>query len=161
MFSVFKRFTKSKQSKEVKQIPVQTIDLSEDVEVSHQRQSQTSTYKKQNYSLGAIRKSIFKKPQAYIDLSDDEDHLTNFSPNQILSSTILKPTDKRRSLNMQFDQSRKSETSVLPDIKPINSLQEKQANLRACQPDAIDSIVRKFNESREYKDRAISEEIQK
>lgn len=157
IFSVF-NFNKKKQPK---QQPVQTIDLSEEADENLQ-QSQA----KASYSHN--RKSDFKKPQAYIDLSDDDDvQLTSFSQNQILSSTVLKSNDRRKSMQppatvkeTSINQSRRSISSI-PEIKPINTLQEKQANIRACDPDVINSIVRKFHESREFKDRAILEEIRK
>jgi hypothetical protein len=150
---VFNRFSKPKEPKQ----PLQTIDLSEDTEENQQQSQATS-----RYALGAVRKDFFKKPQAYIDLSDDEDQIASFSQNQILSSTAFKSKDRNSiytsSVPSPINQTKRSETSVLPEIKPINSLQEKQSRIGACKSDAIESIVRKFNESREFKDRAILEE---
>lgn len=47
------------------------------------------------------------------------------------------------------------------EFKQVNSLKEKQSLNRACEPDVIDKVCKKFQESRQIREKTIVEEEKK
>jgi hypothetical protein len=130
--------------------PVATIDLSEESD---------STFQIPRTSSFSIRNQFSTK--AIIDISDDEtgdEQIGNFSNDRLLSSTMMKsPIDRQRAYNASFG---KNNATIL-GVKPINSLKEKQANISACDPLALDKIKNKFNINQEQRELTILEQQQR
>lgn len=138
-----------------------TIDLSAEENTENRRNLPNS-----KYVFRSTKARPDDKTRDIVDLSDDDDddddhgishHFSH--QNKFLSSTFLRsPTDKL----LNFGGARKNEIFQaeidVPKVTPINTLKEKQAQNKACDPDAIDKITKRFQESREEKDRSISEE---
>jgi len=145
--------------------PIETISLSDDEDddaatAAAVRRQQTQ----RNYSHHQrIGPGSSKPPINFVDLSDEDD--INFGPANILSSTHLSKTHDFKSPAGSLNSSRKANTSdasvtSCPDVKPINTLRERQQSKACMQENAIDSIVRKFQESKKQRDSLIkSEEI--
>jgi hypothetical protein len=126
--------------------PVTTIDLSDD-------RSDDDVYLSQMPLSNRKSDFMFKKPTAYVDLLDDDLDQVVFNRKSVLSSTIIsKPTRKENESNA-IDNS-----SVYEQISPINSLKEKQSLRKSLQEDAIQNIIKKFQNSRHLKDKQILEQ---
>jgi hypothetical protein len=126
-----------------------TIDLSDDNDVTNSRFSG-------NYSRGNRMST-----KAVIDLSDDEEtgdeQIGNFSNDRLLSSTMMKSyVGMQRQVNASF-----TNNNATLEVKPVNSLKEKQANISACDPYALDKINKKFNGNREQREITILEHQQR
>jgi hypothetical protein len=134
--------------------PIQTVDLSSD-------ETETSTGgavggESSNRYTRQYGSSVFefKKPSAFVDLSDDEDSdpFMNIAP---VTSTIAKKSESvsRTSSFRKND----STNSVVPDVKPVNSLAERQQSRNCLKHDVISSIVQKFQESQRKNDSQIND----
>lgn len=150
-FIAYKQFNHA--SLKCRDEPIQIVDLSSDETetypgaVARGEPSQTNRFPPQ------YRKSSFefKKPSAFIDLSDDEDS-DAFAKNAPLSSTI--------NLDKKSESLTRSRASIVPDVKPVNSLAEKQQSRNCLKDDAIASIVLRFEDSQRKNDSQINEVAQ-
>lgn len=120
--------------------------------VAREETSQTNRFPSQ------YRASVFefKKPSAFVDLSDDEDSdpFVTASP---VSSTINQ-NKKSTCLTMSSSfRKNDSTTSIVPEVKPVNSLAEKQQSRNCLKDDAIASIVLRFEDSQRKNDSQINE----
>lgn len=173
-FADLRRAMQRSNNAQTSRSPIATIDLSDENDFTN-----STRLSKNNFILSdEIRKHDLKiKSQLTIDLSDNDDNDVdaiddedfkgaNFSRREaIFSSTFVKPTPGRyASQNAKLNASTHKTSSddslkvLLPDVKPINTLKEKQAFNKACEPDAIEKICQKFQELRQVKDQNILEE---
>lgn len=104
----------------------------------------------------------FKKPNVFVDVSDDDDDdddlHTFIQRTSILSSTMRK--DKPASPTSSHSKSTTS-SMIIPNIKPINSLQERQNSKNCLKDNAIDEIIKKFKENKLRSNLQITQEILK
>lgn len=144
-----------KQSKQEPQ-QVATIDLSDDNDNAYKPASQKSSPTKE-FSFNSRKSDFsFKKPTAFVDLSDDETD-REFDRDQLFSSTqIVKSRDREQ--NSSGTKMTESKFSI-PTLPAVNTLKERQSLRSSLQDDAIQKIVDKFNQKREQKDRSITEEL--
>lgn len=177
----------SAKAKEVNRAPIATIDLSDEVDFSINNNNNIQSLKNSSLSKFILSDEIRKHDlmRSKIVLSDEDDdneddedfEEANFSRREtIFSSTFVKPTpghhqNKYTSHNAKLNYSSTNKASssssssggntltvLIPDVKPINTLKEKQAFNKACEPDAIEKICQKFKELRQVKDQNIHEE---
>lgn len=136
--------------------PIQTVDLSSDetetsaggAESSHQNR-----YPLQ-YRSNAFE---FKKPSAFVDLSDDEDSDPFISTAPVSSTIIQNKKSEGVSRTSSFRKNESMTSVVVPDVKPVNSLAEKQQSRNCLKEDVISTIVRKFQESQRKNDSQIND----
>lgn len=127
--------------------PIQTVDLSSDeTETSGGAAggSGSNHHFPLQYRTSAFE---FKKPSAFVDISDDEDSDPFMSPAPASSTIIQNRKSEGGGSRSSSFRKNESTTSVVPDVKPVNSLAEKQQSRNCLKDDAIASIVRRFEEA--------------
>lgn len=134
--------------------PIATVDLSSDeTETSAGAVGGESLLNRfmPHYPLRAL--PTFKKPSTFVELSDDEDS-DPFSRIVPMSSTIIKKND-----NVSRSASFKRDDSVMsiPDVKPVNSLLERQQSRGCLKLDALDEIYRRSKVNRQKNDSQIND----
>lgn len=142
---------------------IETVDLSSDeTEASAAAIAEVDSYQTNRFQ-SLYRKNYFefKKPPAFVDISDEDDFSRNFSRESVLSSTLdqnkkidaLSPTSsQRKSLSMS--------SNSVPEVAPVNSLRDRQQSRKCLQEDAISSIVKLYGEKQKEKDSQILDATQ-
>ncbi|CRK90990.1 CLUMA_CG004678, isoform A [Clunio marinus] len=155
---------KSSMKKQMKALaePIATVDLSsDDTETSGGHITKREPPELRRFS--SIRNSFdFKKPEAYFELSDDENEPFG---SDVLSSTRF--NDRKKDYidrNRVSDHNNQSQTSFrtstkIPEITPVNSLKERQGIRDCMQDDVIQNIIDSYTKKKKEKDSRIQEEI--
>ena len=133
--------------------PIATVDLSSDETETSAGAVGGETLLNRYMPQYPSRANEFKKPSAFVELSDDED-TDPFSSIAPISSTIIKKNDSvRRSASFRRDDS----VTSIPDVKPVNSLLERQQTRECLKLDALDEIYRRSEVNRQKNDSQIND----
>lgn len=110
---------------------------------------------KESKNAQHVGKSVFKKPEtSFVELSDDENDIINYRKPSFSSTPACFDTKQKTSSGPASSSSLKTITSS--DIKPVNSLKERQES-RPYMHD-VDSICRRYNDDRKQRELKIQEE---
>lgn len=135
---------------------IETVDLSqEEPQFTHAAAAGDYPTRRQSNPFYLQDKYTFKKPSAFVDVSDDEDIEPSFARDPIISSTLIKA--KNEHSNSISSQNKSSSPFTVPEVAPVNSLRDRQQSRNCLQDDAISSIVQKYHESRSKNDFKIRE----
>lgn len=143
--------------------PIVTVDLSSDeAENDHPIVKPIfQPFQRSNYQSMPHR-SDFKKPSIapFVDLSDDDDDDLQFTGRTLgFSSTLVR--GKKLPSPMSSNSKSNSSSTIVPSVNPVNSLQERQNSKSCLKDDCIQSIIRKFNDSKIRHESLISVELLK
>jgi hypothetical protein len=131
-----------------------TVDLSSDETETSAPTGDRSQTRHHSFISDRRPRTEFKKPSAFVELSDDDDSdvAAFLRDSNALTSTLIKnkTTSPRRSESSSF---------TLPDVTPVNSLKERQQSRKCLQDDAISSIVDRFQASYRKNDSQINEQL--
>lgn len=139
---------------------IETVDLSSDeTEASTAAAPDIESYR--NTLFQRTSNCEFKKPSAFVDVSDDEDSPQQFNRESILSSTLIQKKKNEASSPVSSQQKSFSQTSVsVPEVAPVNSLRDRQLSRLCLQEDAISSIVKLYSRKQKEKDSQILDATQ-
>jgi hypothetical protein len=159
-FNQFLAFAASKQVTEAllqRHEPIQTVDLSSDeTETSAGAAFGGETSRTSRFTTQFPSRAFeFKKPSAFVDLSDDDDS-DDFFQVAPASSTIIQ-SKKNDAVRRSTDLRREESTFAVPDVKPVNSLAEKQQTRDCLKSNILDLLYRKHKENRQKNDSQIND----
>ena len=133
--------------------PIATVDLSSDETETSAGAAGGEVLLNRFVTHYPLRALPFKKPSTFVELSDDED-TDPFSLIVPMSSTIIKKNDSvHKSSNFKRDDS----VTSIPDVKPVNSLLERQQSRGCLKLDALDEIFRRSKANRQKNDSQIND----
>lgn len=134
--------------------PIPTVDLSSDeTEETSAGAAGGSANRYTQYRSSAFE---FKKPSPFVDISDDDDS-DPFISAAPASSTIIQSKKSEGVSRTSSFRKNESAVSIVPDVKPVNSLAERQQSRNCLKEDVITSIVQRFEESKRKNDSQIND----
>lgn len=142
---------------------IETVDLSSDeTEASTPAAANSDMYQANRFqSLHRKSNFEFKKPSAFVYISDEDDSPQNFMRESVLSSTFIQQKKNAASSPVTSERKSQSQLSVsVPEVAPVNSLRDRQQSRKCLQEDAISSIVKLYGEKQKEKDSQILDAAQ-